>query len=413
MTVKPLGIVMRADPRGWLLGAPVRSASVIVYVQLPDAPGANVAGGEMVAVNGLALTATPAAARTAAKTMAAAAAPTSPKEKRAPRARHRRNPTAQAGELPNVNPLARRPASSRCGTDTTRANGPRSPGRESKRRKDGDEAGKTCETGRCGVTLVGDGLEARAASLRAPRTHDVERRSLSVRELVDLYGRAGFDVLAVTDHTAARRLRPGGRLRRLSRRGRGRGGAGAAPLRPARHPRPRADATTTRTPRRPVTRSRSASPLRRRRRRARASFARSSRARGGARRRPPVSRSRTPRLDPRHGGVRGRPGALGAARRPVRALQPRDAVRAGSPTPACRRSRTATSTCPSTSAAGRRCCRAREGRAGGRRLPPLAAAGVPRAPPVAGRASAARRLSGMWRGGDGPESNSRPAAEWG
>ena len=40
------------------------------------------------------------------------------------------------------------------------------------------------------------------------------------------------------------------------------------------------------------------------------------------------------------------------------------------------------------------------------RLSPLAAAGVPRAPPVAGRAAAARRLSGCGDGGDDPGSSS-------
>jgi 3',5'-nucleoside bisphosphate phosphatase len=43
--------------------------------------------------------------------------------------------------------------------------------------------------------------QAQPAPLRVPRAHDVERRALSLRELVDLYGRSGFDVLAVTDHT--------------------------------------------------------------------------------------------------------------------------------------------------------------------------------------------------------------------
>ncbi|MFL5979468.1 MAG: hypothetical protein ACJ76O_12700 [Gaiellaceae bacterium] len=38
-----------------------------------------------------------------------------------------------------------------------------------------------------------------AVALRAPRPHDCDG-ALSPSELVDLYGSAGFDVLAITDH---------------------------------------------------------------------------------------------------------------------------------------------------------------------------------------------------------------------
>ena len=60
--------------------------------------------------------------------------------------------------------------------------------------------------------------------------------ALTVRELCDLYGRNGFDVLAVTDHATRE---PGERARAANfdaylARDRRRGGARAAPLRPAR-----------------------------------------------------------------------------------------------------------------------------------------------------------------------------------
>ena len=153
--------------------------------------------------------------------------------------------------------------------------------------------------------------------------------ALSPRDLVDLYGRAGFDVLAVTDHTVpgacvqesefgaylaemeaeaerARRLYdllliPGLELTYERRR-----------------PRPRRPRGRGRTPR--VCRGRG---------RPRACFACRSRARGGAGRRPPVSRCRGGELDARNRGFRRRSGAVGAARRPLRALQPRDPLPLG------------------------------------------------------------------------------------
>ena len=54
--------------------------------------------------------------------------------------------------------------------------------------------------------------DARTAALRAARSHDLDDGALTVPELVDLYGRSGFDVLAITDHVVraddpARRIR--------------------------------------------------------------------------------------------------------------------------------------------------------------------------------------------------------------
>ena len=80
------------------------------------------------------------------------------------------------------------------------------------------------------------------------------------RELCDLYGRAGFDVLAITDHTCERhRASRDELLRRVSRRDRAEAERARAPLRPARHPRPRADGRERRSdPRRARARARPA-----------------------------------------------------------------------------------------------------------------------------------------------------------
>jgi hypothetical protein len=59
---------------------------------------------------------------------------------------------------------------------------------------------------------VVDGKDGPAAPLRAPCAHDPWSDGvLTVPELVDLYGRAGLDVLAVTDHVL-REPAPGCRL---------------------------------------------------------------------------------------------------------------------------------------------------------------------------------------------------------
>src|SRR5581483_12027766 len=92
---------------------------------------------------------------------------------------------------------------------------------------------------------------------------------------------------------------------------------------------------------------------------------------------------------PRDGGVRDRPRALGAARRPLRALQPHDALLVGCGGGAARRRhgglpRVGALRDLEDDAA------VREGGSGGRRVPPLAAPRVPRpsghdAPPPSGR----------------------------
>ena len=111
---------------------------------------------------------------------------------------------------------------------------------------------------------------------------------LSPRELCDLYGRAGFDVLAITDHTTPEGCVQEAQLPRLPRGARRRGRARPPPLRPARYPRARTD-LRRRRPGASGSRARDRSaPFRRRRGRPRTGFARRTRAWGGACRRPPV-----------------------------------------------------------------------------------------------------------------------------
>ena len=160
----------------------------------------------------------------------------------------------------------------------------------------------------------------------------------------------------------------------------GRGRAGAAALRPARHSGARAD---LRRPR-PAQAGHAVAiglRLRRRRRRPRGCFARRARARGGARRRPPVSARRTRgRSNAGDGGVRDGSRAVGAARRPLRALQPRDALRVGRRRRPAGGRAAATSTSASTSASWKTllpCAKDEEASS----ISPVAAAGVPRAPP--------------------------------
>ena len=65
--------------------------------------------------------------------------------------------------------------------------------------------------------------------------------SLTMRELCDLHGRAGFDVLAITDHTQPEASVREPDFASLPRRAHGRGRAGSPTLRLARDPGPRAD----------------------------------------------------------------------------------------------------------------------------------------------------------------------------
>ena len=183
--------------------------------------------------------------------------------------------------------------------------------------------------------------------------------ALTPRELCDAYGR--FGLRRPRDHRPhdRGRVRPGRELPVLSRRARARGGAGAPALRPARDPRPRADRRRP-GPEARRARGRGRAPLvRRRRRRDRERRAPRAHARGGARRRPPVRARRPAGRRPADRRVRLRAGAVGAARRPLRALQPPHAVRVGRRRPACPRWRPATSTSRRTSRRGRRCSRRR------------------------------------------------------
>ena len=124
--------------------------------------------------------------------------------------------------------------------------------------------------------------------------------ALGLRDLCDLYGRRGFDVLAITDHATARaRARARRQLRRLPACGSRRGAAGARALRPSRDPRPRAHVRRPgSSPRGPRRRDRAA-VVRRRLGRARFRARASARGRGGARRRPPVFAERARRRDAR------------------------------------------------------------------------------------------------------------------
>ena len=77
-------------------------------------------------------------------------------------------------------------------------------------RQSGNEAGNRCEAGRSGGKLVvmASKLSPLLCELHAHTTWS--DGSLAVPELVDRYGRAGFDVLAVTDHTLPGRFVQGG-----------------------------------------------------------------------------------------------------------------------------------------------------------------------------------------------------------
>ena len=195
---------------------------------------------------------------------------------------------------------------------------------------------------------------------------------LSLPQLVDLYGRSGFDVLGVTDH-CIRTDDPGSRrcgathvhvgnysdyLSEIEAEA----SAGPGRIRPPARAGPRADLQRPRPqPRR--ARSRARLPrLRQRRSGSRRCAGARARRGGGAHCRPSVSHPARELARSRDAALRSRLAHPRPARRSLGALQPVRPLRLGRSSAVCRPSRAAISTGRSTSMAGRPCCRARRTR---------------------------------------------------